>query len=78
MEEVGGLCEIQRKKSRGGGTTKYHKARERAAGREEDTGIFYYFFPLQNLVSQNPPDKFSSFTQKEKKNPKTMRDKWQN
>lgn len=66
MEEVGGLCEIQRKKSRGGGGTKCPKARERAPGREDDTGIFYHFFPLQNLISQNPPDKFSSFTQKKK------------
>lgn len=46
MEEVGGHCEIQRKKSRGGTTIKCPKAREQAAGREEDTGIFYLFFPL--------------------------------
>lgn len=46
MEEVGGLCEIQRKKSRGEGGTKRPKARERAPGREDDTGIFYHFFPL--------------------------------
>lgn len=43
---IGGLCEIQRKKSRGGTTTKCPKAREQAPGREEDTGIFYHFFPL--------------------------------
>lgn len=37
------------------------QGKDGAPGRGEDTGVFQRFFPLQNLISQNPPDKFSAF-----------------
>lgn len=39
------------------------KAKKEAPGRGEDTGMSQHFSPLPNLISQNPPDKFSGFTQ---------------
>lgn len=59
-EEAGGLCKIQGERRT---AEEEHVPRGKAAtpGREEDPRMFCHFFPLQNLISQTPPDKSGRF-----------------